>query len=342
MRLCSVRVRARDRARARIEIPSFAKLFNEARNLGSGTGPVSGPDSNGTKSHMALSMEIEPLGLAHQSLLKARFEKLNLFLSEYSFANLYLFRHLHRYELLKWEQDYFIRGKTRDQKTFIMLTSPPNQLSQEAFHSILPCAEFLYPIPNQWLPLLEKETLEASFKDEDSDYLYEISKFLTYPGNKLNAKRNLVRQLLKSHQVRAEPLTPLLTKEALPILDRWQEKHLQTSTEETDYHACREAIHHLKELNLHGRLVYVDHRPLGLIIGEWMAPHCYAVHFCKGAGEVIGLYQYLYQDLALSLKEEGWLNLEQDLGILNLRQTKHSYQPDQLLPKWRLKLRQSG
>ncbi len=54
-------------ARARTEIPSFAKLFNEARNLGSGTGPVSGPDSNGKKSHMTLisrarlHMDIAPL-----------------------------------------------------------------------------------------------------------------------------------------------------------------------------------------------------------------------------------------------------------------------------------------
>ncbi len=56
VRFFSVRVRARDRARARTEIPSFAKLFNEARNLGSVSGPVSGPDSNGKKSHMALNL----------------------------------------------------------------------------------------------------------------------------------------------------------------------------------------------------------------------------------------------------------------------------------------------
>jgi hypothetical protein len=34
-----------------------------------------------------------------------------------------------------------------------------------------------------------------------------------------------------------------------------------------------------------------------------------------------------------------WLNLEQDLGLPNFRQTKQSYRPFALLPKWRLSLR---
>jgi uncharacterized protein len=53
-------------------------------------------------------MKREPLHLIHQSLLQERFKSLALKLTEYSFANLYLFRRLHHYEVIQIDEEVFI------------------------------------------------------------------------------------------------------------------------------------------------------------------------------------------------------------------------------------------
>ena len=76
---------------------------------------------------------------------------------------------------------------------------------------------------------------------------------------------------------------------------------------------------------------------VGLSIGELLTPDCFAVHFFKGLKQFKGIYQAMYQNLALTLPSSvQWINLEQDLGSAGLRQSKQSYLPDSLLIKWRV------
>jgi uncharacterized protein len=284
-----------------------------------------------------LKEDIEPLNLSHQSLLENKFHQLNLELSEYSFANLYLFRDLHRYQVMKRDEEIFIKGITRDGMAFIMPTSDPSKLPSTLLQSVLSEAEFLFPIPERWLFSLEKRLSQASFKEEESDYLFSITKLAYFPGRHLSKKRNLVKQLLNTHQVKSENFSDQLD-DAQGILEDWQKEHGENLLE-TDYQACKEAIHDFSKLHLHGRMVYVDLHSAGFTIGEWISDRCYVVHFSKAKRAIKGLYQYLYQDLAQSI--EGtclWINLEQDLGISALRDSKHSYLPDKLLRKWRVQL----
>jgi hypothetical protein len=179
--------------------------------------------------------------------------------------------------------------------------------------------------------------VQSSFLEADSDYLFTIQKLLTYPGRHLSKKRNLVKQLVDMHQVRAETMSSQHLADARLILDRWQEDHKEPS--ETDVGACQEAIQFFQKLELHGRMVYVDDKPAGFILGEWLTKECYGAHFCKGLREIKGLYQYLYQDLAHTVEGScQWINIEQDLGLPAIRMAKRSYLPDALLRKWRMQL----
>lgn len=283
-------------------------------------------------------MQIEPLGLSHQELLEQKFRELNLPLSEYTFPNLYLFREVHRYQVLKLSHAIFIKGVARDGTPFIMPTSPPLLEMIELLRSPLLQNELVYPIPETWLPYFEKFLLQASFKEEESDYLFTASKLATYPGRHLSKKRNLVKQLVSHHEVKGKTLDNQLN-DAQTILEKWAERKGDTP-DETDFNECLEAIQKFHLLHLSGRIVYVDGKPAGFTIGERLSKDCYTIHFCKGLSGIKGLYQYLYQDAAQSLKDSyRWINLEQDLGIPALRDAKHSYSPDQSLLKWRLKLR---
>ncbi len=282
-------------------------------------------------------MRIEPLHLSHQSLLQERLRRLNVLFSNYSFANLYLFRDIHRYQVLIWEDEIFIQGLTRDHQSFIMLTQPPHPNTWDKLKQALTYDSVLFPVPENWLPAFDKILLQVSFKEADSDYLFHTNKLAHYPGRHLSKKRNLVKQLLTHHHVRSIPFSSEYLADAQLVLDQWQQTQ-ELKLGETDYASCLEGLHLFHQLELHGRLTYVDDQPAGLMIGEWSTPECYVVHFGK-ALSIKGLYQYLYQDLGQALLNTcQWINLEEDLGLISLKDAKHSYLPDALLHKWRVQV----
>lgn len=279
-------------------------------------------------------MLTEPLSLDHQSLLESKFHALSLPISEFSFANLYLFRNTHCYELIQNASDYFIKGIMRDGTPFIFLTSPPSKEAFSMISQLLAKGGCLFPIPEQWLPLFDRMAYQAILNDNDSDYLFSRHKLAYFPGRHLSKKRNLVKQLFATHTIRTENLTKALTKDALAVLETWHREHLISSSKD-DYEPCKEGLELLETLNLHGRIVYVDDRPAGFTLGERLSIDYFVVHFCKASPHIKGLYQYLYSDIATIQEEScGWMNLEQDLGLPLLKKAKHSYLPDQLLHKW--------
>jgi len=283
----------------------------------------------------------EKLEFHHQLLLEAKFKNLNLNLSEYAFANLYLFRMKHAYELL-FEDELFIKGRTREGQPFLMPTSHPKEWSKETFKFICEQPDPLYPIPFEWLGYFEKYSKSFSFYEADSDYLFLTDKIALYPGRNLSKKRSLVKQLFEQHQVKSCLFQSEYKREALEIIEMWQDE-TSFDKDETDYNSVVEAIHFYDELHLHGRLYLVDGTPKGILIGESLNNSCFAFHFVKASRSVHGLNQFMFQDFTQSLeKKYQLLNFEQDLGLPNLRQTKHSYQPDQLLQKYHVYLAEHG
>ena len=282
-------------------------------------------------------MIIEPLTLSHQSLLEPKLKRLNVHLSEYSFASLYLFREIHHYEVMKIDGELFIRGVTRDGPSFIMPTSEMNTIDPKTIQETLLYADILYPIPERWLETFDKNKFQWEFREEDSDYLFQASKFITYSGRHLDSKRNQIHQLLDHHiEVREEPFSDQL-EDALSIVDQWQ--HDYDPEIKADELSCREALLLFKQLNLRGQIVYVDQKPAGFILGEWSCPnHCIA-HVSKGIKSIKGIYPFLFQVLAKSLNDDSsWVNIEQDLGIPALRYAKSSYHPDMKMKKYRVYL----
>jgi hypothetical protein len=283
-------------------------------------------------------MQIEPLSLLHQDVLEKRLRQLNLPLSEYSFANLYLFRHIHHYEVIKLGKEIFIKGLTRDRISFIMPTSLPSTISSSLIKQVFSMAQILFPIPDNWLILFNQGPLKTHFKEEDCDYIYATSKLAHYSGRHLAGQRNQIKQLMTHYELKSIPLIQKLS-DAQQVLDEWQAERRETSPTQTDYLSCSEAIHQMHLLHLEGRIVYLNGKASGFVIGERINQDYYVVHFSKASKTLKGLYPYLFQNLAKSV--EGtcpWINLEQDLGIQALRQSKLSYHPHFLAKKWRVQL----
>jgi len=281
-------------------------------------------------------MSLEKLGLEHQALLQGRLKTVGSSFSEYSFANLYLFREVHDYHVLTVPEGIFISGRAYDGRRFLMPTEALREEQVDAALRLLKDGEYLFPVSEERLPVFNGKKISIGSSDDDSDYVYTVEKLSAYQGQKLHGQKNLLNQFLSRYAPEARPLTQNLMNDARKILDVWQEDVREEKTA-TDYFPCREALDRYDELVLCGGIYYVEGEPAGFVMGEEIRPDMFALHFAKGKRKFKGLYQYMYNHFAKILpKQYAFLNFEQDLGKLALRIAKSSYDPDRILKKYRV------
>jgi len=282
-------------------------------------------------------MTDEKLTLEHKDLLHARLKNAGTSLSEYSFANLYLFREVHDYHVALLPEGVFIRGRAYDGSRFLMPTEKVREDQAEAVLGLLNDGEYLFPVPEEWLPAFDGKKVSLESSEDDSDYIYTTEKLSTYKGPRLHGQKNLLNQFLSQFTPEARPLTQDRLADALEILEVWQTNMGKERTA-TDYFPCREAFECYDELVLCGGIYYVANEPAGFIIGEEVHPDMFALHFAKGKRKFKGLYQYMYNHFAKILpRQYAYLNFEQDLGKFALRIAKSSYDPERTLKKYRVR-----
>jgi len=283
-------------------------------------------------------MTSEKLGLQHKDLLVPRLKRANAGLSEYTFANLYLFRGNHEYEVIT-DSEVFIRGRSYDGHAYLMPTTDVHSLDFGRLRDLMGSVDFLFPIPEPWLSAFDPGLFEVLFVEGDSDYVYTVDKMSTLKGRNLHKKRNLLKQFLKLYQHDARPLTNERLDEARSILNDWVAAS-EMNLADTDYAACFEALDRYEELVLCGGIYYADNEPAGFVLGEETNEETFVLHFAKARTKFKGVYQYLFNNFAKILPPKyKYLNLEQDLDKENLRVFKSSYAPDVMLRKARVRLK---
>jgi hypothetical protein len=282
-------------------------------------------------------MEPRPLSLDHKDLLFHRLRTIDIPISEFSFANLYLFRDIHRYQVIS-NGEIFIKGLSYDKDTFIIPTADVRLTDPDLLDGLLSTVDYLYPVPEQWLGAFSVSRYEVESRDGDSDYIYSVDKIATYAGKRMHKKKNLFNYFIKHYEHEAKPLTEERKPDAIRILNAWQEESKQAFGD-TDYAACRESLVRMDELALCGGIYYADGEPAGFIHGEELNDETYALHFAKGLTRFKGIYQYMFGNFAGILpKKYHYLNFEQDLGLETLRHFKESYHPEFMLKKYRVRL----
>jgi hypothetical protein len=168
----------------------------------------------------------------------------------------------------------------------------------------------------------------------DTDYICSADRLHFYAGRHLDGKRNQVRQFFDKHTL-VEKTLGETTQAALQVLEEWHATH-----QNNDYASCKEAIELGARIGLEGKVYTVEEQPVGLVIGEGLNPDVYAYHFVKGNIKYKGIYPVMYQAYVMQLPEQyKHINLEQDLGMENIRKAKEEYFPEIRATKWRLKLK---
>jgi hypothetical protein len=275
-----------------------------------------------------------PLSFSDRPFLDPLFRVLPDGISELTFAGMYCFAAPYDYHLAQMDDDTLVfSGKDKGGERFFL---SPFRLPSPGFLN-----ELLNRFPSMKLASEAQAESLAQMgytvsEDRDNfDYLYNRTDLAQLAGRALQKKRNLVHRFTREHSYRAVPLTTAEVADALFVLDTWRAYY----NDQADYQSSRLALENLEELNLHGRVVYADEKPAGYSLGETYAlGRMFVVHYEKALPEMKGLSQFVNMEFAQSLPSTiQWINREQDVGELGLRQAKLTYRPSGFVKKFRVR-----
>jgi len=271
------------------------------------------------------------LSLDLRTTLHERLSKLPEGLSEFTFANLYLFRQKHQYKLSMLPDNLpVISGKDADKSFFMLPFGLPDEKILSHLFSELSTMKCITEAQKGPLAKLGYTVVE----DRDNfDYLYSRKDLAGLYGRKFSKKRNMVNAFINNYSYSGKPLLDEHIPEALSILDQWREEH----DSDSDYRAALEALEKSWELQLCGGIYYVENRPVAYSLGEELSNSTsFVIHFEKAVQGYKGLYQFINQAFAAILPNfYDTINREQDLGKEGLRHAKQSYQPSGYVKKYR-------
>lgn len=265
---------------------------------------------------IAVSLTLRPM-------LHPLFQTLEEGVSEFTFANIYLFREQHNYRITRApEGTVIILGRDGEQCFFMCPFGLPDQTFLEV---LLQDQQMMKCVLQSQVAALTALGYVVTEDRDNFDYLYSREELALLTGRKFQKKRNLIKAFINNYNYEGRPLLEELLPDALQVLDTWHTDQQSAG----DYHAAREALIKCEELQLCGGIYYVDRQPAAYSLGEELARGTsFVIHFEKALNRYKGIYQFINQAFASIIPETYiTLNREQDLGNEGLRQAKHSYRP---------------
>ena len=265
-----------------------------------------------------------------REVLHPRFRALSPAISEFTFANLYLFRGAHNYTVsILPDGNPVIAGADRGESFFML----PFGLPEEGLLAgLLGSFSFMKCVPEDLVEALESRGCSVTEDRANFDYLYGREELARLSGRKFHRKKNLVNFFSWRYGHGEEPLTGERVGDALAVLDSWRAAQAGPG----DYDAAKEGLERCNELQLCGGIYYVDGKPAAYILGEELNPETFVIHFEKGVPGIKGLLQFVNTHFSSLLPERyRFINREQDLGEEGLRRAKESWRPVGKVKKYR-------
>jgi hypothetical protein len=280
-----------------------------------------------------------PLELDDKPHLDSVLDRLQPRISELTFAGLYLFRTAHAYRLSMVGTSPVLLAQAYDGTPYFLppLSGEPG----EAARLLLEEGLTLYGTDRTFIgEHLQGMALESTEDRDNSDYLYLRSDLAELPGNRFHKKKNRISYFSGRHEFTIEPYCEEYREGCLELLAEWQRVRsgIESRSLELETAANREALAMADRLGLEGLVVLVEGKVKAFVLGERLNRDTSVCHFEKAEPFLEGLYQLVDQEFNRRLFTDcTWVNREQDLGEPNLRESKLSYHPVELVTKLRVR-----
>jgi hypothetical protein len=272
--------------------------------------------------------ELAPLLAAHGGMF-----------SEYCFPNIYLFRDVHGYRFSGGPLPV-IRGRTYDNTPVVLPLFDVTQVPVSELKKLLGADGYFYPVEEAQVKAFDPNSVNASWNDDDSDYVYRTEHMAAFTGALLKKKRNQATRFVRTFHPAVRPFSADALNDAGAVLDQWFED-VEKPWADTDYRACRDALDHWQALGLFGIVCHDgEGEAAGFLLAGKVRDDVAAVHFAKGKRKYDGVFPYMFNQLAATVAAGyRYLNFEQDLGKEGFRRAKKSFAPEMMLRKYRLAFR---
>jgi hypothetical protein len=278
------------------------------------------------------------LVLDDKPLLDSIFANLQPRISEFTFANLYLFRAVHDYRLTMVDDSLVLFGKGYGDEPYFM--PPLNGSIENAITTLLDEGLSLYGADEHFVTgYLRAKNVEIVEARDSFDYLYLRQELAELPGNRFHKKKNRINYFANRHSYSIKPYGEEYLQGGLELLAEWRRVRVEIETGSKDHEAdaTAEALLNALPLGLEGVVALVEGKVKAFALGERLNRDTSVCLFEKADPFLDGLYQLIDREFnRLLFTDCTYVNREQDLGIMNLRQSKLSYHPVELINKFRV------
>ena len=284
-----------------------------------------------------------PLALEDKTLCHRLFKKYPPLISEFTFTNLFAWRHAYQFALSQLDD-------------FLLVVSLKNNVFQ-LFDPLGPLGgkrdvigkcfalgkerpvKFIR-LPQGVIDLFKEETSFRIEEDRDNfDYVYRAEDLIALKGQDFDAKRNFIKRFKEEFVFDYKILTKDNIRDCLFFQEEWclakDCQHTEGLTKEKE--AMQEILTHFQALDVRGAMIEVNGKVEAVTLGEPLNPETFVIHIEKANGALVGIYQTINQAFcAKEATDFKYVNREQDLGVPGLRKSKESYHPCQMIKKYSL------
>jgi hypothetical protein len=174
----------------------------------------------------------------------------------------------------------------------------------------------------------------------NSDYVYLSKKLTELSGRKLRKKKNLISQFMRLHgDYKVEVFESKYIDMCLELSHKWCKDHNDVCDDEKilELNVLERAARNYELTGLEGLLIFCDGKLIAFALFSELNEETVTVHFEKFDYAYKGSAQLINRETAIYLKDRyKYINREQDVCLEGLRKSKLSYDPEIIMPTYRL------
>ncbi len=289
-------------------------------------------------------LKFKNIELSDKPVFDCFFGKENFFISDYCFANVYIWRNVYHTQYAC--ENGFLYVKFNDGESDSFLPPIGDGDYKQALEELIAYTNgrLLIGLMPPKYKLLMQEAMPGRFDISESrdsaNYIYSAEKLMYLKGKKLHAKRNHINKFMLTHSNWSyEELNDQNTREFFDYQLYWCADDPDEFLGETC--AVSAALKNREALDIKGGLLRLDGRIIAITLGSQTFSDTFTVHIEKADPNIQGAYQMINQQFALNNFEKyTYINREEDLGIEGLRKAKLSYFPEFLSENYMAVFRQ--
>jgi hypothetical protein len=288
------------------------------------------------------------LSLQDRSLFDVLFDQFPPSISEFTFTNLFIWRHAYQIRISRLQNFLCLLSDNREDSFFFPPIGEGDKV--DCYQRLLQYLKEkgVYPkisrVPESVVNQIDWNATDmiAQLDRDQCDYLYLTEDLIKLEGRKYHRKRNHIKQFKERYSYQYVSLTPEWTSACLQLETEWCDlRHCEVIPGlANESQAIKDALTHLGQLKARGGTIVIDGKVEAFTLGEPLNRETVVIHVEKANPAFEGLYPLINQ----SFLENEWagyayVNREQDLGEEGLRKAKESYFPHHLINKYAIILK---